>query len=265
MKSLLGLVIWICVGVGAISAVTAYFVPTDLGDPEAYKSRDAALATDDDPTSSGKAGPTGYVVLKSAAGPMVPRDGGAVRQWPAGTELNPGTLAEMSALQSDGEPLVKRVHVGEFGFDRWTHRWYFIGSVILLALCGLGQRALSKGGSLKKGAADPVDSLAHALAEVKSVRDAVVVMRSDKERLTLIIERVGELQQTHLAAFPDAREVIVARGGLGKYANVMDAFAGAERKINRAWSAAADGNLGESFENLELGIPLLEEAAKRLR
>ena len=264
MKSLLGLVIWICVGVGAISAVTAYFVPTTLGDPELYKSRDAALVGDDDP-NNGKSGPTGYLVLRSPAGPMVPKDGGEAAQWPAGTELTPAVIQAMSAEQGDNEPLVKRVHVGEFAFARWSHRFYFIGSVVLLTLCGLGQRALSKGGALKKGAADPVDSLAHAIAELKSVRASVLAMHSDKARMAEIIDRVGELQQTHLAAFPEGREVMVARGGLGKYANVMDAFAGAERKINRAWSAAADGNLGESFENLELGIPMLEETAKRLR
>ena len=266
MKSLLGLVIWICVGVGAVSAVTAYFIPTNLDNPqETYKSRDAALAEDPE-TDNGKSGPTGYLVLKSAAGPNVPGDGGEAPKWPKGTELTPEVLAAMAAEQPDnGDPLVKRVHVGEFAFGRWTHRYYFIGSVVLLTLCGLGQRALSKGGALKKGAAAPVDSIASAIAELKSVRESVLAMQSDKARLAEIIDRVGELQQTHLAAFPEAREVMVARGGLGKYANVMDAFAGAERKINRAWSAAADGDLGESFENLELGIPMLEEAAKRLR
>ena len=37
MKSLLGMIIWICVGVGAVSAVAAYFVPTTL-DAELYRS-----------------------------------------------------------------------------------------------------------------------------------------------------------------------------------------------------------------------------------
>ena len=185
--------------------------------------------------------------------------------YPKKTELTAEVIAVLSAEQPDGEPLVKRVHVSEFSFARWSHRWYFIASVIVLTLCGLGQRALSKGGTLKKGAADPVDSLASAIADLKSLRDDVLAMQSDTVRLAAIVDRVGELQQTHLANFPEARETIVARGGLGKYARVMDAFAGGERKINRAWSAAADANLGESFEKLEEGIPLLEEAATRLR
>jgi hypothetical protein len=212
-----------------------------------------------------KAGENGYAVLASPAGPDVPREGKSEPMYPKGTELTPEVVGQMAAVQDDGEPLVERVHLAEFSFSRWSHKWWFIGSVALLALCGLGQRVLSNGGTLKKGAADPVDSLAAALAEVKSVRDEVLLMHSDKARMTTIVERIGELQQTHLANFPEAREVIVARGGLAKYANIMDAFAGAERKINRAWSAAADGDLGESFENLELAVPLLEETAKRMR
>jgi hypothetical protein len=253
MKSLLGLIIWVCVGVGAVSAVAAYFVPTTL-DAEAYRSSDEA-----------KKGPSGYAVLASPAGPDVPRDGAEAPMYPAGTELTPEVTAAMAAVQGDGEPLVKRVHLAEFGFARWSHKWYFLGSVVLLALCGIAQKVLSGNGQLKKGAADPVDSLAASLDEVKSVHDDVLAMQSDKARMAEIIERIGELQQTHLANFPEARDVMVARGGLAKYANVMDAFAGAERKINRAWSAAADGDLGESIENLELAVPLLEETAKRLR
>lgn len=254
MKFLLSMLIWICVGIGAISAVTAYFIPTTLSDPTLYESADEE-----------KEGPNGYLVLASPAGPMVPRDGGEEPMYPEGTELTADVIEVLAAEQADGEPLVKRVHVSEFSFARWSHKYYFIGSVIVLTLCGLGQRALSKGGALKKGAADPVDSLAWAIADLKALRDEIVAMHSDAARLVTIVERVGELQQTHLANFPEARETIVARGGLGKYARVMDAFAGGERKVNRAWSAAADGNLGESFENLELGIPMLEEAAKRLR
>ena len=253
MKLLLGLLIWVCVGVGPISGVTAYFVPTTLDGENAYKSRDAELIKDDNP-DNGKSGENGYVVLATAAGP----------EYPVGTELTPDVITALSMKDDDGKPLVKRVHLSEFSFARWSHRYYFIAAVIVLGLSGLGQRALAKSGVLKKGTADPVDTLAAAIAEVRSIRDEVLGMSTDEGRLATIVHRVGELQQTHLANFPEARDIIVARSGLGKYATVMDVFAGGERKINRAWSAAADGDLGESFENLELGIPMLEEAAKRL-
>lgn len=252
MKMILGWLIWVCVGFGAISAVTAYFTPTDL-DPELYRS-----------DSPGKSGDEGYLLSSSPVGPDVPHDGATEPQWPEGTELTPEVLAAMSAIQDDGDPLVKRVHVPEFSWDRWSHKWWFIGSVVALTLCGLGQRALSDGGTVKKGATDPVDSLDHAVAELVALRDELPLIRSDQGRLEAIVERVGELQQTHLANFAEAREVLVARHGMGHFAEIMDAFAGAERKINRSWSAAADGVLGESIDNLELGVPMLEEARRRL-
>ncbi|USN97930.1 MAG: hypothetical protein H6810_06975 [Phycisphaeraceae bacterium] len=252
MKTLLGWIIWVCVGFGAISAVTAYFVPTNL-DPDLYTSN-----------SSEKSGEHGYLLISSAAGPMVPHDGKTAPQWPEGTELTPQVLGAMSAVQEDGEPLVKRVHVGEFSWGRWSHKYWFIGSVVLLTLCGLGQRALSGGGAVKKGSADPSESIAGALADVAALRDELPTIHSDRARLEEIVARLGELQQTHLAAFAETRDVLISRHGMGGFARIMDAFAGAERKVNRAWSAAADGLLGESIDNIEMAVPMFEETKRRL-
>lgn len=256
MKTILGALIWIFVGIGAISAVTAYFVPTTL-DAELFKSST-------EPDTPGKTGPGGYLVLSSPAGPDVPGEGASAPKWPAGTELTGEVLSAMSTEQPNGEPLVKRVHVPEFSFARWSHRWWFTGSIVMLTLCGLGQRKLSGKGEVKKGQAHPNESLAAAIADLHALRDDLVTMRSDDDRLEAIIERVGDLQQGHLASFAEGRDVVIAKHGLGHYAQVMDAFAGAERKINRAWSAAADRVLGESIASLEEGIPLLEEAQRRL-
>lgn len=256
MKTILGALIWIFVGIGAISAVTAYFVPTTL-EAELFKSST-------EPNTPGKTGPNGHLVLSSPAGPDVPGDGAAAPKWPAGTELTGDVLAAMSETQPNGEPLVKRVHVPEFTFARWSHKWWFAGSIVLLTLCGLGQRALGGKGEVKKGQAHPNESIAAAIAELHALRNSVAAMLSDEDRLDAIIDRVGDLQQGHLANFAEGRDVIIAKHGLGHYAQVMDAFAGAERKINRAWSAAADRVLGESFASLEEGIPLLEEAQRRL-
>ena len=252
MKTLLGWLIWICVGVAAVSAVTAYFVPTSLN-PELFRS-----------DTPGRHGESGYLLLTSPAGPDVPRDGASEPEWPAGTELTPDVLAKMAEIQDNGEPLVKRVHVPEFSFARWSHKWWFIGSVVLLTLCGLGQRALSRGGVMKKGTADPEESLAGVLAELNALRDELPGMTSDYDRLHAIVHRVGELQQTHLANFAEARDVLISRFGMGRFARIMDSFAGGERKVNRAWSAAADGVLGEAFDNIEHAIPLFEETQRRL-
>ncbi|MCA9298431.1 MAG: hypothetical protein KDA28_05155, partial [Phycisphaerales bacterium] len=64
-------------------------------------------------------------------------------------------------------------------------------------------------------------------------------------------------QRTHLPAFADARERLIAAHGMGGFARIMDAFAGCERLINRSWSLAAD-------EYLEESVTCLHEARSRL-
>ena len=48
-----------------------------------------------------------------------------------------------------------------------------------------------------------------------------------------------------LADFANARQALVKRFGMTIYADVMSEFASAERFLNRAWSAAADGYVDE--------------------
>jgi hypothetical protein len=61
-----------------------------------------------------------------------------------------------------------------------------------------------------------------------------------------------------------ARAELTSRLGLGGYARLMDAFAAAERAINRAWSAAADEVEAEAITSLDLASELLAEARERV-
>ena len=79
-----------------------------------------------------------------------------------------------------------------------------------------------------------------------------------------ITDRLDGVQQTHLAAFVDARPELIGRYGIAGFARIMDAFAAAERTLNRAWSAAADGVLPAAVEALEIGMAHLEETQRRL-
>jgi hypothetical protein len=85
------------------------------------------------------------------------------------------------------------------------------------------------------------------------------------DRLKLILALLTEAQRTHLAAFVEARPLLIARHGLVGFAEIMDRFAACERQVNRAWSAAADNVYEESVECLDLGAELLEETINRLR
>ena len=54
-----------------------------------------------------------------------------------------------------------------------------------------------------------------------------------------------------LADFANARQALVKRFGMTIYADVMTEFASAERFLNRAWSAAADGYVDEVEDCLD--------------
>ena len=73
------------------------------------------------------------------------------------------------------------------------------------------------------------------------------------------------MTSAHVPPFIAARPALVARLGLGGYAQLMDHFAAAERQLNRAWSAAADGYATDAVECLDNASTLLGEAEQRMR
>lgn len=63
-----------------------------------------------------------------------------------------------------------------------------------------------------------------------------------------------------LNLFAEGRESIITKKSMADYAAVMTEFAAAERTINRAWSAGADGYLDEVESCLQRASSLLENA-----
>jgi hypothetical protein len=101
-------------------------------------------------------------------------------------------------------------------------------------------------------------------ADFAELPNLLLLPPEQRERFGLILTRVGELQKTHMVAFVEARPVLIARLGLGGYAELMDRYAAAERQLNRAWSAAADGVYEEAVQALEVAGVLLDESLARL-
>jgi hypothetical protein len=101
-------------------------------------------------------------------------------------------------------------------------------------------------------------------ADFAELPNLLLLPPEQRERFGLILTRVGELQKTHMIAFVEARPVLIARLGLGGYAELMDRYAAAERQLNRAWSAAADGVYEEAVQALEVAGVLLDESLARL-
>jgi hypothetical protein len=183
-----------------------------------------------------------------------------------GAELDPQRLAELRAAS------VNRVRVEEFGLGRWNERYIF-----LLALLGLGGGAFLT----RRAAAQAIAAQHHALGNASDRRSPAgelsAIAGIVEELLAAWVQRapggmdaryvLGRLAaaiEEHGPAFVASRELLVARMGLGGYASLMDRFAGAERQLHRAWSAAADGVLEETHVCLERARVVLEEARAAL-
>lgn len=78
-------------------------------------------------------------------------------------------------------------------------------------------------------------------------------LNADKENISThdVHGRIDKLFQDDRIAFVEARASISHKYGLQAYADVMSAFAAAERYLNRVWSASADGYQDEVYLYLD--------------
>ncbi len=64
--------------------------------------------------------------------------------------------------------------------------------------------------------------------------------------------------------FVEGRELLRSEVGGKRYVAIMSPFASAERRLNRAWSAAVDGYVDEAREQVKQSTPFLEETLSAL-
>jgi hypothetical protein len=76
--------------------------------------------------------------------------------------------------------------------------------------------------------------------------------------------RIDAELAAEFAGFADARESMIHAIGLQEYADVMGNFARAERLVNRAWSASADGYVDEVWSCLAAAEEAMGEADRLL-
>lgn len=135
---------------------------------------------------------------------------------------------------------------------------------------GLGLALLAAGGALhvlhrrmratsvSRGAGGvPVFDLIRALPE------QLQALLDDAGRLTLaeIAECLGGLQRSHFGPIAEASPTLMGAMGAERFAAVFGAYAGGERLIARAWSAAVDHHRPETLASLREGLARLHRAA----
>lgn len=241
MKLVATLLIALSLALGLVAASSAYLVSLERSDADLL-------------------GLTVNELVQVREGEGLGRRAAAVK----GDRLESARLAE---LRAGG---VERVRVEEFAFGRWEERWLF-----LVALLGLSMGAfLARRAASAAVAAEALesegkgDSPAARLAAIEGLVEELLagwesrVVRGRES--SFVLERLALAIEEHGPAFVGARDRLVARMGLGGYAELMDRFAGAERQLHRAWSSAADGYLEETHACLGRARIVLEEARAAL-
>ncbi len=253
MKLIANLLLAISVALGALAASTAYLAPLSLPDEQLTE-----------------------LVLNADAGRVEKPDGSHEPLLRRGTMLTAENLAALRAntfIVDGHEKKTEYVSVKEFAFSRWTGRWVFLGSLLGLLVGGLMMRSLSKKELAEADAKaesapaeeSPEGAIAAAISTLDDLARDMADIADNRARCQMIVQRIGELQVTHLPAFVEAKPRLIARMGLGGYAEMMGLFSYGERMLNRAWSTAADGHIGEATTSLQNAREPLEATAATLR
>jgi hypothetical protein len=249
MRFLAFVLIWVSLAVGVVAATTAYLwvVPAENGAGRFQ-------------IGKGEDGEPVYAVLGAPAGATATGEPVAAAETP----LTPEVVARLQAAN------VERVRVKSFRLSRWTHFPQFVAAAVgLLAGAILARLSTARAARLaeqKPGAADALSPEA-AVKQLRAVARSLLEETAeldDEQACRAIVDRLGGALADLLPIVLDSRDRLVARMGLGRYAGFMDTFAGAERNLNRAWSAAADVVRDESIECLAVAGERLAIAEDKL-
>jgi hypothetical protein len=149
--------------------------------------------------------------------------------------------------------------------EKWKMvNWWWYGGAFLIGAVGVGLIWSTRKPTARRAASfdalitdqrRAVESLIATLGQLQ--RDL------DQSPPSKILAAIDQQCSQPLADFAEARQALSHRYGLKHFAAVMTDFALAERYINRAWSAAADGYLDEVRQCLEVAARSLDSLAKK--
>jgi hypothetical protein len=184
---------------------------------------------------------------------------------------SPDTLASITAAD------IPFIHVKEFGFFRWQHWWVFLLSCAVIFSGAMLVRVAAKAEiqaavNAEQQAKDdeqgpaqtPAQILTGAKAAINALQQELMGAISEQDMCHTVVQHIALVQSSCMEPFVDMRHRLVGQYGMGGYADIMDTFAAAERQINRAWSAAADGYLAESLAAVEKSLPILDKAIDKV-
>ena len=171
--------------------------------------------------------------------------------------------AAVAQLEAAGVAEVEVAITRDFSFGGWEHRWLFLLGILAM----VGGVGLKRSGGVaavvtsETGGRVGPDELRSML---QTFEDAVRELgaRADTMECDDIHTALDPLFLQYGQPFVEHRGVIQGAYGGAAFAHVLSPFSAAERRLNRAWSAAVDGYPKEAREQLKAAGPYLAEARK---
>jgi hypothetical protein len=163
-------------------------------------------------------------------------------------------LLRKSGISEVGVKIPPRFHFGD-----WRGRWYFLLAMLAMVAGAMLKRVRpGGGGALDEETVQGTAALFSRLDELeRGVRG--MIARLDELDAHALHDELDPLLTGPAYEFLEGRDHIRSAHGLTAYAQVMGPWAGAERKLHRAWSAAVDGHVEEARQSVRDSLPFIEE------
>lgn len=141
-------------------------------------------------------------------------------------------------------------------------RWVPFGAALLVA--GVGIVAMRWSAPRRSVTDEGVHHDAPARRALTELDAWLKVTADEKVDLSNLPARIDADVKPLLRTVEADLDELRHRLGLEAFAAFMDGYARGERALNRAWSAAADGYLGEARKQLRIGELALQQAVQAL-
>lgn len=136
--------------------------------------------------------------------------------------------------------------------QRMAVNWLHYGAACALSVAGVVVlRLTSKGEATAENVL--TQNMQLVLTSLEQLQSKLHKLNETRDEVGVygICNHIDNELMADLSNFVAARETVIQKHGLDTYARMMDAFAGGERALNRAWSASADGYIDEAWSSLD--------------
>ncbi len=109
-------------------------------------------------------------------------------------------------------------------------------------------------------------SRADVLALIRELPAKLQPIADEADDLTLdeLASRIGALDADYFQPIADGAPLLLGPMGTARFASVFGVYAGGERLVSRAWSAAVDSHRPEAVASLREGVKRIREAAEAI-